>query len=109
VTGVNIHSYAHTATRRSMKASNQQNEGDDICEFTMMKTNFISFSKEKLKMSIDEIEITAIHDLPKHKDGSTPEIVQFIFADNKIEIMRQRKKLKGSDIFLNDRLTQKNN
>ena len=59
VTGVNLHSYVHTATRRSVKASNQQNEGDNICESTMMKKNFISFAEEKLKVSIDEIEITA--------------------------------------------------
>ena len=94
VTGVNLHSYAHTATRRSVKASNQQNEGDDhdICESTMMKKNFISFAEEKLKVSIDEIEITAIHDLPKRKDGSTPVIVQFLSAGKKPETMRQRKK-----------------
>ena len=72
VTGINLHSYAHTATRRSMEASNQHNEGDDICESTMMRTNFVSFAEEKLRESVDEIEITAIHDLPKRKDGSTP-------------------------------------
>ena len=41
----------------------------------MMKKNVISFEEEKLKVSIDEIEITTIHDLPKRKDGSTPVIV----------------------------------
>ena len=107
VTGVNLHSYAHTATRRSVKASNQQNEGDNICESTMMKKNVISFPEEKLKVSIYDIEITAIHDLPKRKDGSTPVIVQFLFTDKKPEMIRQRKKLKGSNIFLNDHLTQK--
>ena len=66
-----------------MKSSTQQHEGDenDICESTVMKKNFISFAEEKLKVSIDEIEITAIHDLPKRKAGSTPVIVQFLSAD----------------------------
>ena len=41
----------------------------------MMNENFISFAEEKLKVSVDEIEITAIHDLQKRKDGSTPVIV----------------------------------
>ena len=108
MTGVNLHSYAHTATRRSVKASNQQNEGDDICESTMMKKTFISFAEETLKVSVDEIEITAIHELPKRKDGSTPVIVQFLSADKKKQIMRHRKKPKGSDIFLNDHFTHKN-
>ena len=95
VTGINLHSYVHTATRRSMKASNQHNNGDDICESTMMRKNLVSFAEEKLRVSVDEIEITAIHDLPKRKDGSTPVIVQFLSADKKTEIMRQRKKLEG--------------
>ena len=71
VTGINLHSYTHTATHSSMKASNQHNDGDDICESTMMKTKFVSFAEEKLRVSVDETEITAIHDLPKRKDGST--------------------------------------
>ena len=83
VTGINLHSYAHTATRRSVKASNQPNEGDDICETTMMKTNFDSFAEKKLRVSVNEIEITAIHDLQKCKDGSMPVIVQFLSADKK--------------------------
>ena len=78
VTCINLHSYAHTAIRRSMKASNQHNEGDDICESTMMRKNF---AEEKLRVSVDEIEITAIHDIPKRTDGSTPVIVQFLSAE----------------------------
>ena len=92
-----------------MKGSSQHNEGDDISESTMMGKTFVSLAEEKLRVSVDEIEITTIHDLSKRKDGSTPVIVQFLSADKKTEIMRQRKKLKGSDIFLNDHLTQKNN
>ena len=49
----------------------------------MMKKNVISFAEEKLKVSVDEIEITAIHDLQKRKDGSTPVIVSFLSADKK--------------------------
>ena len=81
VIGINLHSYAHTATRRSMKASNQHNDSDDICESTMMRENFVSFAEKKLRVSVGEIEITAIHDLPKRKDGSTPVIVQFLSAE----------------------------
>ena len=60
VTGINLHSYAHTATRRSMKTSLQHNDGDDICESSMMRKNFVSFAEERLRVSVDEIEITAI-------------------------------------------------
>ena len=33
----------------------------------------------------------------------------YIYTDKKTEIMRKRKMLKGSAVFLNDHLTQKNN
>ena len=69
----------------------------------------MKFAKEKLSVSVAEIEITATHDLPKRKDGSTPVIVQFLSTDKKTEIMRKREMLKGSAVFLNDHLTQKNN
>ena len=63
----------------------------------------------KFAESVVEIETTAIHDLPKRKDGSTPVIVQFLSTDKKTEIIRKRKMLKGSAVFLNDHLTQQNN
>ena len=79
VTGINLHSYSHTATRRS----NQHNDGLDICESTMMRNTFVSFAEENLRVSVDEIEITAIYDLPKRKDWSTRVIVQFLSAEKK--------------------------
>ena len=60
-------------------------------------------------MSVEEIEITAIHDLPKRKDGTTPVIVQLLSVDKKTDLMRKRKCLKGSNVFLNDQLTKVNN
>jgi hypothetical protein len=43
-----------------MKTSLQHNDGDDICESSMMRKNFVSFAEERLRVSVDEIEITAI-------------------------------------------------
>ena len=110
VTGLNMHSYSHTATRtRSARTSTQMNDGDDISESSAMRKNFVKFAQEKMNVSLAEIEITAIHDLPKRKDGTTPLIVQFLSTDKKTELMRKRKMLKGSNVYLNDHLTQKNN
>ena len=74
-----------------------------------MRKNFVKFAQEKMNVSLADIEIAAIHDLPKHKDGTTPLIFQFLSTDNKTELMRKRKMLKGSNVYLNDHLTQKNN
>ena len=85
------------------------NDGDDISESSVMRKNFVKFAQEKMKVSLAEIEITAIHDLPKRNDETTPLIVQFLSTDKKTELMRKWKMLKGSNVFLNDHLTQKNN
>ena len=62
-----------------------------------------------MNVSLAEIEITAIRDLPKRKDGTTLLIAQFLSTDKKTELMRKRKMLKGSNVYLNDHLTQKTN
>ena len=45
---VNLHRYAHTASGRLMKASNQHDEGEDIFESTMMRTNY-QFCRRKVE------------------------------------------------------------
>ncbi len=110
VTGLNVHSYAHAATRpRSTRGSANVTDGEDVSESNEMRKNFVKFAQDKLNVSVEEIEITAIHDLPKRKDGTTPVIVQLSSVDKKTDLMRKRKCLKGSNVFLNDQLTKVNN
>ena len=71
------------------------NDGDDISESSAMRKNFVKFAQEKMNVSLAEIEVTAIHDLPKRKDGTTPLIVQFLSTDKKTELMRKRKNAEG--------------
>ena len=84
-----------------------------MSESNEMRKHFVKFAKDKLNMSVEEIEIkieiTAIHDLPKRKDGTIPVIVQLLSVDKKTDLMRRRKNLKGSNVFLNDQLTRTNN
>ena len=57
-----------------------------------MRNIFVKFAaQDKLNVSVEEIEITAIHDLPKRKDGTTPVIVQLLSVDKKTDLMRKRK------------------
>ena len=83
VNGMNIQSYTPPATRRLAKAPNQNSDGDDISESSMMRKNFVNFAEEKLNISVSEIEISVIHDLLKRKDGSMLVIVQFLSGDKK--------------------------
>ena len=107
VTGLNVHSYAHAATRpRSTRGSANVTDGEDVSESNEMRKHFVKFAQDKLNVSVSEIEVTAIHDLPKRKDGTTPVIVQLLSVDKKTDLMRKRKCLKGSNIFLNDQLTK---
>ena len=58
--------------------------------------NFVDFAKNKLNVPLNDLEITAIHDLPKWKDGTQPVIVQLLSPDKKSALMRKRAMLRGS-------------
>ena len=48
VTGLNMHSYSHTATRtRSARTSTQMNDGDDISESSAMRKTLSNSRKRK--------------------------------------------------------------
>ena len=70
--------------------------------------NFIDFGKNKLNLPLIDLEITAIHDLPRWKDGTQPVIVQLLSPDKKSALMRKRAMLRGSKVYLNDHLSQTN-
>ena len=57
---------------------------------------------------MEENEILAIHKLRKRRDGIKPVLVKFSNNSAKVQIMKARKKLKGTEIYINDRLTQRN-
>ena len=77
-------------------------------EEAIRRQNFIKFAETKLQIHIKEEEILAIHDLHKRRDGTVPIIVKFMRNSTKQSIMINRKKLKKSDIFINEHLTQRN-
>ena len=113
VTGINLHSYAKSAevdtTAGARKARKQQEvEELNTNETATMRKNFVNFAKTKLNVEVDVIEITAIHDLPRRKDGTQPIIVQMMSNDRKTELMQRRGQLRGTNIYLNDHLSPKN-
>ena len=69
-----------------------------------MRKQIVKFAQDKMNVSVAEIDITAIHDLPKCKDDTPPVIVQLLSVDKKTDLMRKRKCLKENNVFLNEQL-----
>lgn len=65
------------------------------------------FDSKGITLDLDDIE--ACHPLPKRKDSDQPIVImRFINRKNKIALLKQGRKLKGSNVYLNDHLTRKN-
>ena len=61
-----------------------------------------------LNVPLNDLEITAVHDLPKWKNGTQPVIVQLLSPDKKNALMRKHAMLRGSKVYVNDHLSQTN-
>ena len=118
VTGLDLHSFTHATSSkigkqrtcsRTATADLCTKDNDDISESAIMRKNFVDFAKNKLNVPLlNDLEITAIHDLPKWKDGTQPVIVQLLSPDKKSALMRKRAMLRGSKVYINDHLSQTN-
>ena len=111
----NLPSYSHVASNENDSQIQQlggtipiQEQNLPEKEEAIRRQNFIKFAETKLQIHIKEEEILAIHDLHKRRDGTVPIIVKFMRSSTKQSIMINRKKLKKSDIFINEHLTQRN-
>lgn len=70
------------------------------------RSDFINFAKEKLDIIVDPFDIVQIHKLPSKKNYKT--IVKFHFHDTKFNIFKNCKKLKNTNIYINEHLTKIN-
>lgn len=58
---------------------------------------------------LDPEDLEACHPLPRRRDNDTPAVImRFISRKKKIALLKQGRKLKGSNVFLNEHLTKKN-
>ena len=78
-------------------------------DHSIMTKNIISFAKNQLNVDIGEQDLVAVHPLPKRNARETALcIVRFANRDARKKVVQSRKKLKGTNIFINDHLTPKN-
>ena len=72
------------------------------------KSEFINFVKNQLNIDIDPYDIVAIHELPNKNKDIYKTIVKFHFHETKSKIFKNIKKLKDTNIYINDHLTKYN-
>lgn len=66
-----------------------------------------SFLQSKgIEMDLEHIE--ACHSLPRRSDRLPAIIMRFVNRKNKVALLKQGRKLKGTDVFINEHLTRKN-
>lgn len=103
VTGLKIkpRSYTHAVTVGS------EDEPGDL-EVSSAEQQVAAFlASRDIHLDVDSIE--ACHPLPRKKDNNTPAVIlRFVNRKNKIALMKQGKKLKGTNVYLNDHLIKRN-
>ena len=72
------------------------------------KSEFINFVKNQLNIDIDPYDVVAIHELPNKNKDIYKTIVKFHFHETKSKIFKNIKKLKYTNIYINDHLTKYN-
>lgn len=104
MTGLKIkpRSYAQAAA----SGTGNEEEPSEL-EANSAEQQVVAFLATKnIKVNMDTIE--ACHPLPTKQNNIPAVILRFTNRKNKIELMKQGKKLKGTNIYLNDHLTKKN-
>ena len=105
ISGLNIkpRSYAKAAAA-------SRSDGEDAApeDQQSLEEQLITFFKTK-KIDVDPNSIAACHTLPtKVPTAKPPVIVRFVNRKHKDDLLRQGKKLKGSDVYVNEHLTKRN-
>lgn len=99
-----------TKHRTYARAISGGRDGDDASpeEQQTLEQQVILFFESK-DITIESNNISACHTLPRRDSKAKPVIiVRFMNRKHKIELLRQGKKLKGTQVYLNEHLTKKN-
>ena len=94
----------------SVVAADQQQTGADAAEdeISSLEDQVIEFLEDK-NISVDRSSISACHVLGRRKKDTPPNIVlRFVSRKEKVRLLKQGNKLKGTKVFINEHLTAKN-
>ena len=103
ISGVKVkpRSYAKAAAEGS-----NVSEDAPVEEQLSLEKQVIDFFNTK-DIEVDPLTIAACHTLPR-KDADPAIIIRFANRRDKTDLLKQGKKLKGSDVYINEHLTKKN-
>lgn len=94
-------SYARAVTGMNREEPDEQ----DLNTMEKQVTDFLHSKGIK----VDRNDIEACHPLPRRNKVDKPAIIlRFVNRKHKIALLKQGKKLKGSNVYLNDHLTKRN-
>lgn len=103
ITGLEITHHSYASTARGGGDANTP-----AVELETLERQVLKFLENK-KISIQSSSVAACHVLPRRDRNSKPAIIiRFVNRKHKVELMQQGKKLKGTGVFLNEHLTNRN-
>ena len=93
-------SYARAAAANAEEPTEEDIESIEQQVITFMDSKGIN---------INSGDLEACHPLPKREKKACPDIIlRFVNRKHKIAVLKQGKKLKGSNVYMNEHLTKKN-
>lgn len=99
---------SHRTYARATAGGSKDGEDAPAEELQTLEQQVIRFLHTK-NVSIQSHHISACHTLPRKDSKTMPAIiVRLVSRKNKIELLKQAKKLKGTGVYLNEHLTKKN-
>ena len=99
--------YARASTQVISDAHNQNAPEEELKN---LEHQIIGFLNNKLELNIKPADINAFHTIKnKQREKHDDIIIRFISRKNKVEVLKQSRKLKGTNIYINEHLTPKNN
>lgn len=103
-----INGLATTHLSYASRAANRSGEEISVEEQQTLVSQVIQFFASR-DIQIDRKGIAACHNLPA-RDATKKDsiIVRFVSRSDKIEVLKQGKKLKGTTVYINEHLTRKN-
>lgn len=100
----NLEQYTRRNSVRVYGITDKKNETPDETAIRVIK-----LAKDKLNISLQQTDIDVAHRMGRHNnDGNRPIICKFVRRYVKTEVMKVRRKLKGSAIVIREDLTHEN-
>ncbi|KAJ8383514.1 hypothetical protein AAFF_G00220310 [Aldrovandia affinis] len=94
-----------TYARAAVRGTGEEPNEEDISTVENEMTAFLQSKGTK----VDSSNIEACHPIPRKNKGDKPVIiVRFVNRKHKVELLRQGRKLKGTQVYLNEHLTKRN-